>query len=364
MPDQATVYGAMEDRDLVIAFKAGEPGAYNEMYRRYSARVAGICRRMLGNREDAQEAVQETFLKAYVALPQFNGNYRLGAWLSRIASNVCLDALRVRSRVATVVPLHGESAVLGVETSPEDVVVGDSPDVAGNIADIQPLHARALVMRGVEGLSHREMAGRLAMTPAQVKALLHRARRSFKRSWDEAKGFALAPLLALRGWSRQARGAASSGSQLAGAAAGLSPLVAERVAASAVIVAVALSGVHGVPTPAAAASTFGHRPLRAIERQLAERRTLTIKSGPRAHRADAPGARSSLAGAVLASSVPQESLTPGLARMLNRTTRVAHRSKQRTHQDKNGIVPSLGSVAPGDTVKHVGKKLHDLIPPR
>ena len=76
----------MEDRELVIAFKAGDPDAYDEMYRRYSARVGSVCRRMLTNREDAQEATQETFLKAYLALPEFNGNYRLGAWLGRIAS--------------------------------------------------------------------------------------------------------------------------------------------------------------------------------------------------------------------------------------------------------------------------------------
>ena len=118
MPDKLVPFRAMEDRDLVIAFKAGDPDAYDEMYRRYSARVGGVCRRMLTNREDAQEAVQETFLKAYLALPEFNGNYRLGAWLGRIASNVCVDQLRARARSASLVPLQADAGVLAVESSP------------------------------------------------------------------------------------------------------------------------------------------------------------------------------------------------------------------------------------------------------
>src|SRR5918992_717224 len=155
MPDKNLRFRAMEDRELVVAFKAGDPDAYDEMYRRYSGRVGGVCRRMLANREDAQEAVQETFLKAYLALPEFNGNYRLGAWLGRIASNVCVDQLRARARAANVVQLHPEAGALAVEDSAEDVVVRDGPEVAEQIGDLQPLHARALVLRGVEGLSHR-----------------------------------------------------------------------------------------------------------------------------------------------------------------------------------------------------------------
>lgn len=291
MPGRDQQFRAMDDRELVIAFKAGDPHAYDEMYRRYSGRVGGVCRRMLTNREDAQEAVQETFLKAYLALPEFNGNYRLGAWLGRIASNVCVDLLRARARAANVVPLQAEASALAVEEGPEETVVGGGPEVAEKIGDLQPLHARALVLRGVEGLSHREIAGRLSMTPAQVKALLHRARRSFKRGWDEAKGWALAPLVAFRAASRQLRAASQTGSQLAGATATISPVLAERVAASAMIVAVALTGLPVTPADEPSSSHGRHRrsvttewemtsPHVSIERPAPERVTRPTRRAP------------------------------------------------------------------------------------
>src|SRR5689334_9645143 len=89
---------ATEDKDLAIAFKNGELGAYDAIYGRYSDRVNGVCRRMLGQSEDAKEASQEVFLRVYQALPRFNGRYQLGAWITRIATNVCLDQIRGRNR--------------------------------------------------------------------------------------------------------------------------------------------------------------------------------------------------------------------------------------------------------------------------
>src|SRR3712207_9131441 len=64
------------DRDLVLAFKAGSRAAYDEMYERYRSRVYGVCRRILRDPQDAEEAAQETFLRAYQALHRFNGRER------------------------------------------------------------------------------------------------------------------------------------------------------------------------------------------------------------------------------------------------------------------------------------------------
>jgi RNA polymerase sigma-70 factor (ECF subfamily) len=354
----------MDDRDLVVAFKAGEPGAYDEMYRRYSARVGGICRRMLANADDAQEAVQETFLKAYLALPQFNGSYKLGAWLSRIASNVCLDALRARTRSATVVTLHPESDLLGSETSAEEVVVGRTPELAENMGDIQPLHARALVMRGVEGLSHREMAGKLSMTPAQVKALLHRARRSFKRTWDEAKGWIVAPLVGLRTLSRDVRDASATGSQIAGAAASAGPLLAERVAASAVMMAVALTGFPQAPMASAhAVEGLGRRPLNAIERTLPQNRIALRGNGPNSSNSRAAGEVAAAPSESVAAAAIQESVVPDLEKMLTKNRAVSRRYERHANREDDGVVASTGAAA-RSMAKRVGRDVGELIPPR
>lgn len=235
------------DRELVQAFQQGNSGAYDEIYRLYAPRIRRVCARMLKNPQDVDEATQETFLKAYQALGRFNGQYQLGAWLSRIASNVCLDHIRARSRTAHQVVLSDEHEAAGTERGPEDIVVGDDPRIQEAISEIQPLHAQALKLRALGGLSHVEMAGELHMTPAQVKALLHRARSSFRRAWDKAEGWALAPVAAVRGFFSDKSGTSHAPSNLVGFTPSLSPLLAERVATSAVIVAVALSGVPTSP---------------------------------------------------------------------------------------------------------------------
>ncbi len=236
------------DRDLVVAFQQGRIDAYDEIYRLYAARVRRVCARILKNPQDVDEATQETFLKAYQALGRFNGQYQLGAWLSRIASNVCLDQIRARSRNAIQVGLSDEHEAAGTERGPEDIVVGDHPRIHEAIAEIQPLHAQALKLRALRGLSHREMAGELHMTPAQVKALLHRARSSFRRAWDKAEGWALAPVAAVRGFFSDKSGTSQASSNLIGFTPSLSPMLAERVAASAVIFAVAFSGAPTLPS--------------------------------------------------------------------------------------------------------------------
>ena len=238
---------AWPDRDLVVAFKGGIPDAYDEMYRRYSARVYLVCRRMLGNTEDAREATQETFLKAYTALPRFNGEYRLGAWLARIASNVCVDTIRKRGRSAINTPLTDYHETLATEAGPEDVVVPDIPALRA-LDQMQPLHAQALRLRNLQGMSHREIAEQLSLSPHQVKALLHRARASFKRVWDEASGWALAPLLGIRSFLHQSTKDVGGVAPVPLWSQVAAPLLAEKVAASAMVVAIAISGAAAAPS--------------------------------------------------------------------------------------------------------------------
>ncbi|MDQ3645484.1 MAG: RNA polymerase sigma factor [Actinomycetota bacterium] len=250
------------DRELVIAYKAGDRAAYDEMYRRYNARVMSVCTRLLANRQDAEEAAQETFLKAYQALPRFNGQYQLGAWLARIASNVCVDRSRAKARTATTVALPADDGVIDTGAGPEELVTGLDPRVEVTLGELVPIHARALHLRAVEGLSHEEMAGHLEMTPAQVKALLHRARTSFRRVWQKAEGWAFSPVLALvRFMNDRSEAASGAGSNIASAGYSFSPMLAERIVVSAAIVATAFSGLPtSSSTDAGAPSERRNRP--------------------------------------------------------------------------------------------------------
>lgn len=240
------------DRDLVVAFKGGVPEAYEEMYRRYSDRISHVCRKMLVSPEDAREATQETFLKAYQALPRFNGEYRLGAWLARIATNVCVDHIRRQGRTACITPLTEQHEGLNQDIGPEDIIVRDFPALR-TLEQIQPLHARALRLRNFQGLSHKEIADQLGLSPMQVKALLHRARSSFKRAWDSASGWVLAPVAGVRSFMDNGSKDAGIGAHLPLWTQTATPLLAERVAASAIVVAIAFGGAPSAATAPPAA---------------------------------------------------------------------------------------------------------------
>ena len=190
--------GGNEDRELTLAFQAGDKGAYQAIYDRHHARVHGVCRRMLINRDDAEEAAQETFLRVYQALGRFNGRYQLGAWVTRIATNVCLDHLRAKTRRGgdlAALELSELDLSTNEDEGPEGLVVRNSEGwrVRKVIASLPPLHRAAIVLRDFEGLSYDEVAMTLGISDQQVKALLHRARQRFKRSWVSAAASALVP---------------------------------------------------------------------------------------------------------------------------------------------------------------------------
>ena len=271
--------GGSSDRELVLAFQAGRAGAYDEVYKRHHFRIQGVCVRMLGNPQDAEEAVQETFLRAYQALPRFNGEFQLGAWLARIATNVCVDHLRSRSRTH-LVALPPEDAMEG-DDGPEEVVVGDHPRLDEALSEIQPLHAQALALRAVQGLSHQEIAGHLAMTPAQVKALLHRARRSLRRAWDNAQGWIAAPIITWRAAFGRSEHASHAGPQMVSIAPQVPGLV-EKVAASAVLVVVVLSGAPAVTgsVEAPGSQAAVTRSDRSVETERERERTFVAAAEP------------------------------------------------------------------------------------
>ncbi|MDQ4145819.1 MAG: sigma-70 family RNA polymerase sigma factor [Actinomycetota bacterium] len=193
----------LDERELTLAFQRGEDGAYDEVFRRYQPRVQNVCKRMLQRTDEAQEAAQETFLRVFTSLGAFNGRYQLGAWIARIATNVCLDHIRAADRrpsnsmpfdeldLLEAAPEHGD---------PEGFVLRrtESRRVRRVLAQLPPMHRAAIVLREFEGLSYCEIASALSLTEAQVKALIHRARKGFRRSWGDAAWL----LLPARLWDR------------------------------------------------------------------------------------------------------------------------------------------------------------------
>ena len=347
---EQTALETWPDRDLVVAFKGGVPEAYEEMYRRYNDRVSQVCRKMLASPEDAREATQETFLKAYQGLPRFNGEYKLGAWLARIASNVCVDHIRRQSRTANITPLTEQHEGLNHDIGPEDLIVRDLPALS-TLEEIQPLHAQALRLRNLHGLSHKEIAEQLGMTPMQVKALLHRARSSFRRAWENASGWVFAPVLSFRALFNDSSKDAGIGVQLPMWTQTATPLLAERVAASAMVVAIAFSGAPG-------ATTAPPTPVESVSPDaLAQAdETITAHTGGRAAdvRTEDAAKERTVVGEV-------KSLLAEVKKTADEQ-RAKDKDKDDGGNDDDEIDPGDPSRASGQIVKTVTKKAEEVVP--
>ena len=183
----------VDDKALALAFQQGERNAYEAIYERHRARVESVCYRMLSQREDAQEAVQETFLRVYQGLPRFNGRYQLGAWIARIATNVCLDQIRGRARrpaEPVAIEVMEEKTPPLPAADPESLCIrkAEGERVREMLASLPPKQRTAITLRDFEGLSYEEVGALMGVTDLQVKALLHRARVRFRRAWVTSVG--------------------------------------------------------------------------------------------------------------------------------------------------------------------------------
>ncbi|MGH2580926.1 MAG: sigma-70 family RNA polymerase sigma factor [Actinomycetota bacterium] len=195
----AATYADLDDRMLVLDFQAGNAEVFGEIHRRYAGLARHVCQRILGNADDADEATQEAMLRIYQGLPRFNGRYALQPWVARIATNVSLDVTRARMRRPqtgdrTVLDLHEELRERSDDPL-EALERGLERERVNEVLAMIPEHHReALILREFDGRSHREIGERLGVTPSQAKALIHRAKGSFRRAWENGKQRGLAVL--------------------------------------------------------------------------------------------------------------------------------------------------------------------------
>jgi len=165
--------------DLLAACRRHETGAFEQLYRAHGARLKSIAAHITGNRQDAEDAVQETFLKLYRSIGGFEGHSGIGTWLCRIVINVCYDLARKRQR-ETALP---EAAN---ETPAPAANVGLRVALADALGRINPRHRMVFVLFEVEGLKHSEIASILEVPEGTSKAWLFEAKKELKRLLAEA----------------------------------------------------------------------------------------------------------------------------------------------------------------------------------
>ncbi|MGH8980251.1 MAG: RNA polymerase sigma factor, partial [Acidimicrobiales bacterium] len=172
------------DRELVERCQGGDGRAFAELYERYRRRLQRFCLRRLHASDDAEEAVQEAFARAWRALPRFAGERRFYPWLTVIAGNVCTDILRRRSRLVPMGDISERD--LDVDAPEVDERLLRQVDLAlatealGHLSD---RHQRVLRLREGTEWSAQRIAEHEGLAAPAVDTLLWRARQAFKREF-------------------------------------------------------------------------------------------------------------------------------------------------------------------------------------
>ena len=203
----------LHDEALVRRFQSGAPDAFDEIYRLHRERVERLCRRYLRDPRDVEEAVQDTFLKAAASLPRFNGDFKLGAWLARIAVNTAIDRTRRLKGSPQSVGLDQAAELIDPAPAVDSRLVAQMTAAHDVLKRLPPHYSRALELAAVDQESHKDLGRATGKSPAQIKALLHRARVAFRREWGRiasGAGFLVAGA-AVGVWVRVLRSPITSG---------------------------------------------------------------------------------------------------------------------------------------------------------
>jgi RNA polymerase sigma-70 factor (ECF subfamily) len=165
------------DAQLVRRVLDGDVDAFAPLVDRYHDRLARYAVRMIGDREDAEEALQDAFLRAYRALHRYRDEERFGGWLFRILVNQCRTVVARRQRRAAL--LAGAPWEPPEATAPPDAEEGElREELERALAELPPPAREALLLRYAEELTYEEMA---TITGSGVSALKMRVRRACAR---------------------------------------------------------------------------------------------------------------------------------------------------------------------------------------
>lgn len=191
---------AVSDAIAVERTLAGDRDTYRVLVERHSRTVYRMAYRMMGNTHDAEEVVQESFLRAYQKLKQFAGNANFGTWVYRIATNYAIDRIRQRNVAEARRERPNKPGDESLEVDPVNQVRDMSPSperLAGNaqladrmkaaLAELSPAERTAIVMRHWEGCGIEEIAVVLKSNSNATKNTVFRAVQKLRR--------ALAPFL-------------------------------------------------------------------------------------------------------------------------------------------------------------------------
>jgi len=181
------------DEDLVALAQGGDTGAYDRLVTRHRGRIYAMIRQMIKNEADAWDLAQESFIKAWKALPRFEAKARFSTWLYRIAHNTVYDWVR-RRRPESGGELNdetfGESRIdpaslttPSADRRPDEALAGDElrEKIEAALAQLSPAHRQAVVLKDVHGLAYKEIAEVMGCSLGTVMSRLFYARQKLQQ---------------------------------------------------------------------------------------------------------------------------------------------------------------------------------------
>ena len=184
--------------DIIKRCKNGDREAFNILITEYQSKIINIAYGIMGDKEDAYDAAQETFVKIYKSIGTFQGKSSFDTWIYRVTTNMCMDLLRKKSR--TIVSVSIDAAM----DTGEDEVKADIPDSAPTpeeqmessetvrlvrdaINGLSDEYRQIITLYDIEGFSYDEIVSILNIPSGTVKSRLSRARKALKKVLSENK---------------------------------------------------------------------------------------------------------------------------------------------------------------------------------
>ena len=188
-PNLAAEDAQSEDAALAAACRSGDLRAYERLYAIHGARMKNLARNLLGNPVDAEDAVQETFLKIHRSIAGFRGQSSFVTWTYRILINTCYDARRSRLRKKEVANEDSEESP-GLEPRAPGAHPILRMALERALAKLTQHQRDVFLLYEVEGFRHAEIAGMLEITETASKNTLFQAKKSLRQMLEPPRGSA------------------------------------------------------------------------------------------------------------------------------------------------------------------------------
>jgi len=179
------------ESEWLEAVKRGDDEAFSHLVDAYQKPVYNLCYRMLGNVNSAEDAAQETFLRAYKSISRYDTSRSFVTWLLSIASHYCIDQLRKKhiQSFSTDDEEYAWMAPVDPNPLPETVITmkEKQAQVQSLLSVLNPKDRAAVILRYWYGYSYVEIGNALSLTVSAVKSRLHRAKRELAKTWEYQK---------------------------------------------------------------------------------------------------------------------------------------------------------------------------------